>query len=179
MGLRYGYVGSTEVSKRILDRLSLDPTVVVSFDDEHRDRIAGFATYEEYEEWITVDSINDKETLRSYDLDILLVMAWQELLDAEALGINVIQANVLAAEGDVTGEVFNVACGGRVTVNELVETLNALLGTDLDPIYDDPRPGDVRHSHADVSKACDLLGYEPGVSFEAGLQRTVEFYREP
>jgi len=90
MGLRYGYVGSTEVSKRILDRLSLDPTVVVSFDDEHRDRISGFATYEEYEEWITVDSINDKETketLRSYDLDILLVMAWQELLDAEALGI--------------------------------------------------------------------------------------------
>jgi len=120
MGLRYGYIGSTEVSKRILDRLSLDPTVVVSFDDEHRDRISGFATYEEYEEWITVDSID-----------------------------------------------------------ELVETLNALLGTDLDPIYDDPRPGDVRHSHADVSKACDLLGYEPGVSFEAGLQRTVEFYREP
>ena len=66
---------------------------------------------------------------------------------------NAVQANIQAAEGDVTGEVFNVGCGGRVTVNELVETLNSLLGTAIEPIHDDPRPGDVRHSHADVSKA--------------------------
>jgi nucleoside-diphosphate-sugar epimerase len=89
---------------------------------------------------------------------------------------NVVQANVLSAEGDVSGEVFNVGCGGRVTVNELVTTLNGLLGTDLDPIYDDPRPGDVRHSHADISKARDLLGYDPGVGFEEGLRRTVEAF---
>jgi nucleoside-diphosphate-sugar epimerase len=89
---------------------------------------------------------------------------------------NVIQANVLAAEGDVTGEVFNVACGGRVTINELVETLNDLLGTGLEPIYDDPRPGDVRHSHADVSKARELIGYDPEIGFEEGLQRTVEWF---
>ena len=90
---------------------------------------------------------------------------------------NAVQANVLAAEGDVTGEAFNVGTGRRVTINELVETLNDHLGTDLDPIHDDPRPGDVRHSHADVSKARDLLGYDPGVGFEEGLERTVEYYR--
>ena len=90
---------------------------------------------------------------------------------------NAVQANVLAAEGDVTGEAFNVGTGGRVTVNELVGTLNDLLGTEIDPVYDDPRPGDVRHSHADVSKAADLLGYDPEVGFEAGLERTVEYYR--
>jgi nucleoside-diphosphate-sugar epimerase len=90
---------------------------------------------------------------------------------------NAVQANVLAAEGDVTGEAFNVGTGGRVTVNELVETLNDHLGTDLDPIHDDPRPGDVRHSHADVSKARDLLGYDPEVGFEEGLERTIEYYR--
>ena len=88
-----------------------------------------------------------------------------------------VQANVLAAEGDVTGEAFNVGTGGRVTVNELVGALNDLLGTEIDPIYDDPRPGDVRHSYADVSKAADLLGYDPEVGFEAGLERTVEYYR--
>ena len=90
---------------------------------------------------------------------------------------NAVQANVLAAEGGVTGEAFNVGTGRRVTVNELVETLNDHLGTDLDPIHDDPRPGDVRHSHADVSKARDLLGYDPEVGFEEGLERTVEYYR--
>ena len=76
-----------------------------------------------------------------------------------------------------SGEAFNVGSGGRVTVNELVDALNETLGTGLDPIHDDPRPGDVRHSHADVSKAAERLGYEPEVGFEAGLARTVEHYR--
>ncbi|QCS42008.1 SDR family oxidoreductase [Natrinema versiforme] len=91
---------------------------------------------------------------------------------------NTVQANVLAAEGDVTGEAFNVACGGRVTINELVDTLNELLGTDIEPEYDSPRPGDVRHSNADISKAKDLLGYEPDVDFEEGLERTIPYYRD-
>jgi UDP-glucose 4-epimerase len=90
---------------------------------------------------------------------------------------NAIQANVLAAEGDVSGEAFNVGTGGRVTVNELVETLNELLGTDIEPVYDDPRPGDVRHSHADISKATELLGYGPEVGFEDGLRRTIDYYK--
>lgn len=90
---------------------------------------------------------------------------------------NAVQANVLAAEGNVTGEAFNVGTGGRVTVNELVETLNGLLDQELEPTYDDPRPGDVRHSHADVSKARKLLGYEPKVGFEEGLERTIAFFQ--
>lgn len=91
---------------------------------------------------------------------------------------NAVQANILAAESDVSGEAFNVGCGGRVTVNELVATLNELLGMDIDPIYDDPRPGDIRHSHADISKAKDLLGYDPSVNFEAGLEQTIPYYRQ-
>jgi nucleoside-diphosphate-sugar epimerase len=91
---------------------------------------------------------------------------------------NAVQANVLAAEGDVTGEAFNVACGGRVTINELVDTLNQLLGTDIEAKYDSPRPGDVRHSNADISKAGELLGYEPDVDFKEGLERTIPYYRD-
>ena len=90
---------------------------------------------------------------------------------------NAIQANILAAESDVTGEAFNVGTGGRVTVNELVETLNDQLGIDIDPIYDDPRPGDVRHSHADISKAQELFGYEPEFGFEEGIERTIRYYQ--
>lgn len=90
---------------------------------------------------------------------------------------NAVQANILAAEGDVTGEAFNVGTGGRVTVNELVKSLNDLHGTNIEPIYDDPRPGDVRHSHADISKAQDLLGYEPEIGFEKGIERTIEYLR--
>ena len=91
---------------------------------------------------------------------------------------NAIQANILAAESDVTGEAFNVGTGGRVTVNELVEILNDLLGMDIDPVHDDPRPGDVRHSHADISKARKLLGYEPHIGFEKGLENTLKYYRD-
>jgi len=90
---------------------------------------------------------------------------------------NAIQANILAAEGDVTGEAFNVGCGGRVTINELVEALNELLGTRIEPEYDDPRPGDVRHSHADIAKATELLGYDPTVGFTDGLEHTIEYYQ--
>lgn len=90
---------------------------------------------------------------------------------------NAVQANILAAERDVTGEAFNVGCGDRITINELVDTLNDLLDTDINPIYDDPRPGDVRHSHADISKAEDRLVYNHDVGFHDGLERTIPYYR--
>jgi nucleoside-diphosphate-sugar epimerase len=90
---------------------------------------------------------------------------------------NAVHANILSAESDVTGEAFNVGCGGRKTVNELVDVINELLGTDISPRYDSPRPGDVRHSHADISKSRDLLGYEPATEFSDGLERTIEYYR--
>ena len=91
MSLTYGFIGSTEVSKEILNQIDLDPEIVVSFSEEHRDRISGFVTYPEYEDkWIQVDSINDEEArtaLRNCELDIILVMAWQELLDDDTLDI--------------------------------------------------------------------------------------------
>lgn len=91
---------------------------------------------------------------------------------------DVVRANRLAAERDVSGEVLNVGRGVGVTVNELVDVLNDQLGTDLDPVYEPPRPGDVRHSRADITKAGDLLGFDPAVSFEEGLGRTLAEFRE-
>ena len=91
---------------------------------------------------------------------------------------NAVEANVRAAESDTGGVVCNVGCGGRVTVNELVDRINNHLGTDIDPIYDDPRPGDIRHSHADLSQASEAIGYEPVVGFNEGLERTIEHLQE-
>lgn len=90
---------------------------------------------------------------------------------------NAVQANILTAEGDVTDKAFIVACGGRVTINDLVSHLNQEPGTVIEPQYDSPRPGDVPHSHADISKANKLLGYEPAVGFREGLKRTIEYYK--
>ena len=89
---------------------------------------------------------------------------------------NVTQANVLAAEGDATGVAVNVGCGDRITITELVERINDVLGTDIEPIYDDPRPGDVRHSMADLEHVRQQLGYDPEIGFQEGLERTVEWF---
>jgi nucleoside-diphosphate-sugar epimerase len=91
---------------------------------------------------------------------------------------NVLAANLAAATGDCHGAVFNVACGERTTINDLVDTINDILGTDIDPRYTDPRPGDVRHSTADISTAREQLGYEPAVSFREGLERVVSHLRQ-
>lgn len=80
------------------------------------------------------------------------------------------------AEG-VSGEVINVATGGRVSLNQLFRTLRDLVGSDVEPIYAAPRPGDIRDSQADIGKARRLLGYEPLVSLEEGLRRTLAWHR--
>lgn len=90
---------------------------------------------------------------------------------------NVVEANILAAKSSASGEVFNVACGDRFTVNRLVERLNEILETSLEAKHLDPRKGDVRHSHANIAKAKKHLGYEPEVDFKEGLQKTVEWYQ--
>lgn len=90
---------------------------------------------------------------------------------------NVVQANLLAAEADgVAGETFNIACGDRFTLNELLAELSELTGSDRVAEYGPARPGDVPHSQADISKARDRLGFEPGVSFREGLSRTVAHF---
>jgi nucleoside-diphosphate-sugar epimerase len=90
---------------------------------------------------------------------------------------DVVRTNVLAAESDASGVAVNVASGSRITINELVERLNDALGTDIDPIHDDPRPGDIRHSGADLTLANQELGYEPTVEMDEGLRQTAEWFR--
>jgi UDP-glucose 4-epimerase len=92
---------------------------------------------------------------------------------------NVIEANLLAAAAEgVSGKVYNVACGERITLNKLVEELGAAVLGRMDVRYEAPRPGDIRHSFADVTRASRDLGYRPTVSFAEGLRRTIEHYRE-
>ncbi len=91
---------------------------------------------------------------------------------------NAIHANLLAAEADgLEGQVVNIGCGEAVDLNQMVRDFSAVLGTDFEPVYDSPRPGDVKHSLADISAAHDLLGYEPQVKFAEGLRRTIQWYR--
>jgi nucleoside-diphosphate-sugar epimerase len=76
-----------------------------------------------------------------------------------------------------SGEVINVATGGRISLNELFAEMKKIIGASVEPTYVDPRAGDVRDSQADIRKARAVLGYEPIVSFEEGLERTIEWYR--
>jgi nucleoside-diphosphate-sugar epimerase len=91
---------------------------------------------------------------------------------------NVVEANLLAARsGKAAGQMVNIACGSRNTVNELYNRIKAILGGGEDPVYEESRPGDVKHSQADVTKARELFGFSCGVSFEDGLEKTVEWYK--
>lgn len=86
-----------------------------------------------------------------------------------------VAANLLAADAEgAPGEVINVAGGRRVSLNELFREIRSLTGAALEPRYQAPRPGDVRDSLADLSRARELLGYEPQVDLRTGLARTIE-----
>jgi len=90
---------------------------------------------------------------------------------------NVVHGNLLACHTPgVAGEVFNIACGGQINLLDMIAILNRLLDKDIQPRHTDPRPGDVRHSRAAIDKARRLLGYEPVISFEDGLARTLAWY---
>ena len=92
---------------------------------------------------------------------------------------NAVEANVRAARAEgVKGDVVNVACGKRATLNELVGLLNELLGTDLSPEYADPRSGDILHSMAAIDRARDLLGFRPTIELREGLVETIAWFRE-
>lgn len=91
---------------------------------------------------------------------------------------NVVDGVLRACEADgASGEVINVATGGRISLNELFRSMRALVGASVEPIYLESRQGDVRDSQADITKAREVLGYEPIVTFEEGLTRTIEWYR--
>ncbi|MEK7398559.1 MAG: SDR family oxidoreductase [Candidatus Poribacteria bacterium] len=87
---------------------------------------------------------------------------------------NVVDANLLSCTAkDAVGEVFNIACGVSVTINQLVKKITDLCGNNIEPIYKDPRLGDVKHSYASIEKAKAVLGYNATISFDEGLIRVV------
>ena len=91
---------------------------------------------------------------------------------------NVVDGVLRACEADgASGEIINVATGGRISLNQLFNTMKQFVGATVDPTYVETRAGDVRDSQADISKAQRILGYSPAVSFEDGLRKTVEWYR--
>lgn len=93
---------------------------------------------------------------------------------------NVVHGNLLAAEAPadlVAGKTFNVANGKSVSLNTMLKMLNELLGTDVQPKFEEARVGDVRDSLADITNARKCLGYEPVVTFEDGLRQSIEFYK--
>ena len=91
---------------------------------------------------------------------------------------NVVEANVLAGEADgAGGEVFNVGCGGCVSLLEIVGKIEVLLGRSVERHHVAARVGDVRNSEADIDKARRVLGYAPKVEFDEGLRRVVEYFQ--
>jgi len=92
---------------------------------------------------------------------------------------NVVHASLLAARAAHTsGEAINIACGERITLNEVVRLINQFLGKSVKPVYAPVRAGDVKHSMASIEKAKTLIGYEPVISFSEGLNRAIEWYKE-
>jgi UDP-glucose 4-epimerase len=90
---------------------------------------------------------------------------------------NVVDANLLASQAKgVGGEAFNVGCGDRVSLLDMIERLETMLGRPLERRHTPPQPGDVRHSRADVSKARRMLGYTAAVPFDEGFRRTVDSF---
>ncbi len=94
---------------------------------------------------------------------------------------NVVEANLLAchsaAEG-VVGEVFNIGCGEGTSISALWQRIRDLVGTNVEPVREAPRSGDVRHSLASITRSRERLGYAPAVSLEEGLQRTIAYFRD-
>jgi UDP-glucose 4-epimerase len=92
---------------------------------------------------------------------------------------NVVSANILACQSNRSQpSVYNVACGGRFTLNSLCGELKNIMGVDIEPVFGPPRPGDVKHSQASIRAVERDLGYRTIVSFDEGLRRTVRWYSE-
>ena len=93
---------------------------------------------------------------------------------------NVIEANLKACQAshEAGGEAFNIAYGGREYLNDMYKVLTRALGKDIEPVYGPDRAGDIKHSNADISKAKELLKYDPEYSFERGISEAIDWYKE-
>ena len=93
---------------------------------------------------------------------------------------NAVQANIKAMfteNNAALGEIFNIAVSERISINELFEILIDLTGSNISPIYQDERPGDIKNSLADISKAKRLLNYAPEIKHNEGLKITLEWFK--
>jgi UDP-glucose 4-epimerase len=90
---------------------------------------------------------------------------------------DVVKANIQAMQSPAEG-VFNIACGQRVSLNELARKIMQITGIDIEPIYDKPRQGDVRDSLADISSARKMLGYKPDFNLNSGLEGTIKWFQK-
>ena len=77
---------------------------------------------------------------------------------------------------ETRGEVINVACGESISINAIIKEINAALGKNVQPNYVAPRPGDIKHSWADISLASKVIGFRPTVSFRDGLKKAIDWY---
>jgi UDP-glucose 4-epimerase len=93
-----------------------------------------------------------------------------------ANNVEAVIAASLADSKDVAGRAFNIACGSRFSLLELLDHLNAALSTKVTPVFSEPRTGDVRDSHAAIDAAHKAFGYSPKVDFETGIQETVRWF---
>ncbi|MGM0465694.1 MAG: SDR family oxidoreductase [Acidobacteriota bacterium] len=92
---------------------------------------------------------------------------------------NVVHANILCSKAKKTsGEVINIATSSRISLNELISILKEITDRDIDPVYADPRKGDVRHSLADISRAQKMIGYQPIVDLKQGLRKTIQWMQK-
>ncbi len=92
---------------------------------------------------------------------------------------NVVHANILCSKAKKTsGEVINIATSSRISLNELISILKEITDRDIDPVYADPRKGDVRHSLADISRAQKMIGYQPIVDLNQGLRKTIQWMQK-
>ncbi len=94
---------------------------------------------------------------------------------------NNVSANILAAKAfseNVSGKVFNIACGESISLNQLVAKLNEIFETEIKPRYVPPRAGDVKNSLADIQRAKEKINYKVKVNFEEGLEKTIHWYQE-
>jgi len=90
---------------------------------------------------------------------------------------NAVDANLLATTAAIKpGRYYNIACGAQYTLNDLLDMLREIIGTDIEAKYTPPHPGDIKHSFADISLARKELGFDPKVDFKAGLKKTVEWF---
>jgi UDP-glucose 4-epimerase len=90
---------------------------------------------------------------------------------------NIVHGNLLAITSPkAAGQMFNLACGGRYSLLDVVKILNSHMSKDIEPIFEPSRTGDIKHSRADINKAGELLGYEPIITFEEGISRTVDWF---